>query len=44
MEDKHEFITLNEKALIINSSRNPETSGKLDAECVQKREATAQRT
>ena len=29
---------------MINSSRNPEVSGKLDAECVQNREANAQRT
>ena len=29
---------------MINSSRNPEVSGKPDAECVQKREANAQRT
>ena len=29
---------------MINSSRNSEVSGKPDAECVQKREANAQRT
>ena len=29
---------------MINSSRNPEVSGKLGAECVQKREGNAQRT
>ena len=29
---------------MINSSRNPEVSGKLDAESVQKREENAQRT
>ena len=29
---------------MIHSSRNPEVSGKLDAECVRKREANAQRT
>ena len=29
---------------MINSSRNPEVSVKPDAECVQKREANAQRT
>ena len=29
---------------MIQSSRNPEVSGKPDAECVQKREANAQRT
>ena len=29
---------------MINSYRNPEVSGKPDAECVQKREANAQRT
>ena len=32
------------ESLVIQSSRNPEVSGKLDAECVQKREASAQRT
>ena len=32
------------ESLMIHSSRNPEVSGKLDAECVQKREANAQRT
>ena len=32
------------ESLMIHSSRNPEVSGKPDAECVQKREATAQRT
>ena len=31
------------QSLMINSSRNPEVSGKPDAECVQKREANAQR-
>ena len=29
---------------MVQSSRDPEVSGKLDAECVQKREANAQRT
>ena len=32
------------ESLMIQSSRNPEVSGKPDAECVQKREANAQRT
>ena len=32
------------ESLTIHSSRNPEVSGKPDAECVQKREANAQRT
>ena len=32
------------ESLTIQSSRNPEASGKPDAECVQKREANAQRT
>ena len=32
------------ESLMINFSRNPEVSGKPDAECVQKREALAQRT
>ena len=32
------------ESLMINSSRNPEVSGKPDAECVQNREANAQRT
>ena len=32
------------ESLMIHSSRNPEVSGKRDAECVQKREANAQRT
>ena len=32
------------ESLMIDSSRNPEVSGKSDAECVQKREANAQRT
>ena len=32
------------ESLMINSSRSPEVSGKLDAECVEKVEANAQRT
>ena len=32
------------ESLMIRSSRNPEVSGKPDAECVKKREANAQRT
>ena len=44
MRDKHDLITLERESLMIHSSRNPEVSGKLDAECVQKREANAQRT
>ena len=32
------------ESLMINSPRNPEVSGKPDAECAQKREANAQRT
>ena len=32
------------ESLMVQSSRNPEVSGKPDAECVQKREANAQRT
>ena len=32
------------ESLMVQSSRNPEVSGKHDAECVQKREANAQRT
>ena len=32
------------ESLMLHSSRNPEVSGKPDAECVQKREANAQRT
>ena len=44
MKDEHEFVTLNEKAWMIHSSRNPEVSKKPDAECEQKRESNAQRT
>ena len=32
------------ESLMVQSSRNPEESGKPDAECAQKREANAQRT
>ena len=32
------------ESLMVQSSRNPEVSGKPDAVCVQKREANAQRT
>ena len=44
MKDKHELITLNEKAWWSILLSNLEVSGKPNAECVQKRAANAQRT
>ena len=44
MKDKHELNHSERESLMVQSSRNPEVSGKPDAECVQKREANAQQT